>query len=267
MESAMLNNQDTSNSIIHSQLELPTFNQQLERNTLRLTEPLKPNNQKKGKKVTKKQKAVPNSRKSYAMFPKQTVDSPTEIVASSFNSPSPNQNVLEGIDSTIQNVPIVINSNELDKVLEGLDSTIPNVLDSIDSNELDSPIVSIPINMNPEDAFSDINLPGINLPPEFEFGTINMNEIFSATAATAAVGVLAKICSNSMSKDKETTSKEKTPQTTSSKETNSQQNVFTDFVKIDKFVNLLSLSRSKTQPITPADGNCLFHSIYDQVLF
>ena len=121
--------------------------------------------------------------------------------------------------------------------------------------------------MNPEDAFLDINLPGINLPPEFEFGTINMNEIFSATAATAAVGVLAKICSNSMSKDKETTSKEKTPQTTSSKETNSQQNVFTDFVKIDKFVNLLSLSRSKTQPITPADGNCLFHSIYDQVLF
>ena len=130
---------------------------------------------------------------------------------------------------TRRNVPIVINSNELDKVLEGLDSTIPNVLDSINSNELDSPIVSIPINMNPEDAFSDINLPGINLPPEFEFGTINMNEIFSATAAIAAVGVLATICSNSMSKDKETTSKEKTPQTTSSKETNSQQNVFTDF--------------------------------------
>ena len=111
---------------------------------------------------------------------------------------------------TRRNVPIVINSNELDKVLEGLDSTIPNVLDSINSNELDSPIVSIPINMNPEDAFSDINLPGINLPPEFEFGTINMNEIFSATAATAAVGVLAKICSNSMSKDKGTTSREKT---------------------------------------------------------
>ena len=236
--------------------EMPAFNEQLQYNTIiPENEPVIAKKTKQ-RKLTKKQKPKPNCRKSYSMFPASN-----DINLSADNLLDNNivENEVSNILDDISIVPASINSIEIDP---------PNINSNIN---MDQP-VSISVPIAPYEAsfpptFTDIDFDGVYLPPDFESINLDMNQILTATAtSTAAVGVLATIYSTNSkeptpNKNSKTNEKEINPK---EKQTNPKEVQRTS--NSDDFLNLFDLIRSPSQQDTPADGNCLYHAIFDQVI-
>ena len=122
-------------------------------------------------------------------------------------------NILDEISIVPGSIDSIQQYNILDEISIELDP--PNSIEPI-SNDIDQPMSTISVPFEPSDAcfpttFSDINFNGVLIPPDFESLHLDMNQIFTATASAAAVGVLATVCSNSNEPSpKEKNSKETT---------------------------------------------------------
>ena len=175
--------------------------------------------------------------------------------------PEHSENLNENIDS--QDLP------------EHLELTTPIGTDCTVNSNMHRVIVQqshdIPL---PIDLPDDLDIPFEYLSSEYIPDNIEWIDsstfVNNAVITTAVVGgVLATVCSNSSKSPKSTKKNSNSKSPNSQKQTNQNKktlpHIESDFSKHDHTLTLLGLKRSRTQPNTVGDGNCLFRAVFDQV--
>ena len=239
--------QPDNDLIQSSQLELPFFNERLQKDTLPLSE--SPRQNKKSKKThknTKKQKAINGLRDSYCMFPNNV------------NSANVVSRQLDNINSDV-NIEFIDENNQL----------LPSVIVPLDTDldNLNLPVMDLPVNLD--------NL-NIELDQDYVESSTFMDNVLNLSLSSAAIGgIIATVVSSAKSPNSDKNSNKQNPKSQNNKNLPSQnpiqQNLKNlpsqneEHLRVDKYLNLLGCRRSLTQPLTLGDGNCLFRAICDQV--